>query len=87
MYDVAESELRREKRKTEIILQLATVVNRPATLKEKLDAILAVLEILFGLQHSMLLMPDAGRSRRPTWLFSERPERHHHYLRRPGPCG
>jgi signal transduction histidine kinase len=58
MYDLAENELQKEKRKTEIIRQLATVVNRPATLKEKLDAILEVLESLFGLQHSMLLLPD-----------------------------
>ncbi|WP_247236498.1 GAF domain-containing sensor histidine kinase [Telluribacter sp. SYSU D00476] len=56
-------ELEIEKRKNEIIRQLATEVSKPSSLKEKLDAILSVLDQRFALKHTMLLIPDENQQK------------------------
>ena len=56
-------ELEKEKTKNEIIRQLATDVSKPSSLKEKLDAILLVLDQRFSLKHTMLLLPDEDAQR------------------------
>ena len=66
----AMEELEREKTKNEIIRQLATDVSKPSTLKEKLDAILYVLDQRFRLKHTMLLLPDENRKK--LKVFSSR---------------
>jgi signal transduction histidine kinase len=68
--DRVAEELEKEKRKNDIIRQLATEVSKPSPLKEKLDAILSVLDQRFGLQHTMLLLPDEGQQK--LKVFSSR---------------
>jgi signal transduction histidine kinase len=52
------AELEQEKRKNHIIRQLSLELSKPASLKEKLDNILAVLDHDLGLNHTMLFLPD-----------------------------
>ena len=66
----AVEELEKEKTKNEIIRQLATDVSKPSSLKEKLDAILFVLDQRFSLKHTMLLLPDENREK--LKVFSSR---------------
>jgi signal transduction histidine kinase len=63
-------ELENERRKNAIIQQLSLVLNRPTSLKEKLDTILEVLDDRFGLKHTMLLLPDPDQPR--LRVFSSR---------------
>jgi len=46
-----------EKRKTEIVRLISIELNKPVTLKEKLNNILLFLDTIFGLKHTMLLLP------------------------------
>lgn len=47
-----------EKRKTEIVSLISLELNKPVTLKEKLNNILHFLDTIFGLKHTMLLLPE-----------------------------
>ena len=46
-----------EKRKTEIVRLISIELNKPVALKEKLNNILHFLDTIFGLKHTMLLLP------------------------------
>lgn len=54
------SEIVREKRKTEIVSLISLELSKPVTLKEKLNNILYFLDNIFGLKHTMLLLPDGA---------------------------
>jgi signal transduction histidine kinase len=64
------TELEAERRKNDIIRQLSLELSKLASLKEKLDNILAVLEHSLGLKHTMLLLPDQAKQR--LRVFSSR---------------
>ncbi|HTK18450.1 MAG TPA: GAF domain-containing sensor histidine kinase [Mucilaginibacter sp.] len=47
-----------EQRKTRIVSLISLELSRPASLKEKLNNILYFLDTIFGLKHTMLLLPE-----------------------------
>ena len=51
-------ELEEEKRKNEIIRRLSIEISQLSGLREKLENILEMLDEVFGLKHTMLLLPD-----------------------------
>jgi len=56
--DTNDSVVASEKRKTEIIRLISIELNKPVALKEKLNNILHFLDTIFGLKHTMLLLPE-----------------------------
>src|SRR3569833_2037415 len=48
-----------EQRKTRIVSLISLELSRPTSLKEKLNNILYFLDTVFGLKHTMLLLPEA----------------------------
>ncbi|MGN6397201.1 MAG: GAF domain-containing sensor histidine kinase [Mucilaginibacter sp.] len=57
-YNDNASQIAHERRKTEIVSLISLELSKPVTLKEKLNNILYFLDNIFGLKHTMLLLPD-----------------------------
>lgn len=55
------SDIVRERRKMELVSLISLELNKPLSLKEKLFNILQFLDTVFGLKHTMLLLPEDGQ--------------------------
>jgi len=54
-------EIAHERRKTEIVSLISLELSKPVTLEEKLNNILYFLDNVFGLKHTMLLLPESEK--------------------------